>query len=745
MDTNRLEAIKTQLAGVQKPLVDKVKHQSFSGVSSWRYGNGLWMDRDFDADGRLSASMLASSSQPTPDQTLWEQVYGYNAFDSIKTIRLDDDSERHFKYDALSRLTTELDSRVSDEQFYQYDKAGNRTEHRMGEPGQKPAIWSADYLANSNRLQSYGSTQVLLSGSGSTLVETSAARDRRHIYNRRNQIVATYINFQLTGTYAYNALGQRTHKMTPSTDAAEDPIHTVYHYGLSGQLMAETRIDSQTGKETHKNYLWMNRVPVAMTMTDDSKGQQITYLHTDHLNTPRKATNDQQTIVWQWQSDAFGMGLVNPDPDGDGKDTEINLRFAGQYYDQESGLFYNYHRYYDPETGRYSQSDPIGLRGGINTYAYVNSNPLVSTDPLGLFLFAFDGTGMDRDNLEKGETLTNVALFQDYYNAANGGKDASFYQRGVGTDGTLTDEILGGGFGHKARERVGNALDFLDQLIEKNNPFFSGIIDIVGFSRGAAIAREFSNDVFERIDNGHYDRLFAARDPDRDLCTPLPSIKIRFMGLFDTVGSIGVPGDPDNGDFDLTTDSRIDRVAQAVALNEHRDEFSLSSVERDERNAGSDSKVIEQGFIGAHTDVGGGYADGDLSDAPLQWMFMQAKSARLSLGELNAEHVLIDRPVLHDERTADSALARLLYKNDKDRNIFYENDPDWRPGCRGRAECRNWTTPATRRQKTAPQFPELNRMVIEDMDDSNGEIRGSVDMAQYQKWLKENLNVIVEI
>ncbi len=131
-------------------------------------------------------------------------------------------------------------------------------------------------------------------------------------------------------------------------------------------------------------------------MADDSKGQQITYLHTDHLNTPRKATNDQQTIVWQWNSDAFGIGLAKQDPDGDGKGAEINLRFAGQYYDHESGLFYNYHRYYDPETGRYSQSDPIGLRGGINTYAYVNSNPLVSTDPLGLFLFAFDGTGNDQ-------------------------------------------------------------------------------------------------------------------------------------------------------------------------------------------------------------------------------------------------------------------------------------------------------------------------------------------------------------
>ena len=101
------------------------------------------------------------------------------------------------------------------------------------------------------------------------------------------------------------------------------------------------------------------------------------YLHSDHLNTPRMATNQTQQNVWQWQSDAFGVGQANGS-------LVMNLRFPGQYFDQESGLHYNYFRDYDPETGRYVESDPIGLKGGPNTFGYVGGNPLRFSDPLGL-------------------------------------------------------------------------------------------------------------------------------------------------------------------------------------------------------------------------------------------------------------------------------------------------------------------------------------------------------------------------
>ena len=98
-------------------------------------------------------------------------------------------------------------------------------------------------------------------------------------------------------------------------------------------------------------------------------------------------TDRESRIVWLWESDAFGNGAANEDVDGDGRTVKFPLRFPGQYYDKETGLHYNWHRYYDPTIGRYITSDPIGLDGGMNTYSYVDSNPLMYSDPYGLASF----------------------------------------------------------------------------------------------------------------------------------------------------------------------------------------------------------------------------------------------------------------------------------------------------------------------------------------------------------------------
>lgn len=115
----------------------------------------------------------------------------------------------------------------------------------------------------------------------------------------------------------------------------------------------------------------------------------VKYIHTDHLGTPHVVTNSNGEIVWSAEYRPFGAATVNEDPDGDLDRYELNIRLPGQYYHQETGLHYNYYRDYDPELGRYIQSDPIGLEGGINSYVYAGLNPLIAADPYGLFVTGY--------------------------------------------------------------------------------------------------------------------------------------------------------------------------------------------------------------------------------------------------------------------------------------------------------------------------------------------------------------------
>ncbi|BBB62723.1 hypothetical protein UNDKW_4450 [Undibacterium sp. KW1] len=124
-------------------------------------------------------------------------------------------------------------------------------------------------------------------------------------------------------------------------------------------------------------------VPVAVT----ASAPKIYDIHTDQIDTPRVITDQNGNEVWRWDSAPFGESLPNEQPTQATAKFVFNLRFAGQQYDAETGLHYNYYRDYDPQAGRYVQSDPIGLYGGsLSTYDYVNSSPLDGVDPTGLCL-----------------------------------------------------------------------------------------------------------------------------------------------------------------------------------------------------------------------------------------------------------------------------------------------------------------------------------------------------------------------
>jgi RHS repeat-associated protein len=169
---------------------------------------------------------------------------------------------------------------------------------------------------------------------------------------------------------------------TPLGSATSVPYQVTWNNVPAGGYVLKARATDSSGATT-----WSAEVSISVT----AGGARVYYLHHDHLNTPRMVTDETNKIVWRNTplGEPFGMGLPEEDPDGDRQTFILNLRFPGQYADRESHLNYNYFRDYNPELGRYLQSDPIGLAAGVNTYEYVYGNPGGRIDPKGLAYFGF--------------------------------------------------------------------------------------------------------------------------------------------------------------------------------------------------------------------------------------------------------------------------------------------------------------------------------------------------------------------
>ena len=141
---------------------------------------------------------------------------------------------------------------------------------------------------------------------------------------------------------------------------------------MNSRLIAEMQVDGTPLRE----YIYLDGEPIALKEYQTNPGTY--YFINDHLGTPQRLVNGSGNVVWQAAYLPFGKAQVTVELVGN------NLRFPGQYFDAETGLHYNWHRFYDPETGRYISADPIGLDGGMNLYAYVQNNPVDWIDPEGL-------------------------------------------------------------------------------------------------------------------------------------------------------------------------------------------------------------------------------------------------------------------------------------------------------------------------------------------------------------------------
>ncbi len=246
----------------------------------------------------------------------------------------------------------------TDSLSYVYDKNSNRTQKtEQGNQVNTPVE------ATSNKYTDYS-----YDNSGRVLSDGV----RSYSYNNAGRI-KKIINGSQSGSYYYNALGQRVKKT-----ANGQSIY--FNYDESGQLIGEYNSNGNAVRE----YIYLGNQPIALFSSE--KENEVLQIHTDHLGTPRAVTNANKQTLWKWEGDAFGSQSPQVET------VKMPLRMAGQYFDSESELFYNYFRYYDPKTGRYVTSDPIGLEGGLNTFGYVGGSPLLGVDPYGLI--KWKGTGV---------------------------------------------------------------------------------------------------------------------------------------------------------------------------------------------------------------------------------------------------------------------------------------------------------------------------------------------------------------
>jgi RHS repeat-associated protein len=330
-DNGQVSAVSADINAVSTSLASSITYLPFGPVSSMTYGNSITLSNTHNTAYQLTNRTIG---------TLMNENFTYDDANNITAKGADS-----YTLDDLYRITAE------NSDSYTYDAIGNRLTKNTDD---------YTYPSTSSKLNDVEGDAVLYDSAGNITDDT--ARD--YVIDAANRLESIEISSSTVGEYVYNASNQRTSKTVSS-------VTTHYVYGQGGLLYGEYDNSGNLIRE----YVYLNGEPIAQ-IDDVSSSDVVTYLHTDHLGTPRYGTNSGGTQVWAWDSDAFGIGT----PTGS---VTVNLRFPGQYFDAESDLHYNWNRYYNPETGRYIASDPIGLDGGLNTYLYANANPVMFIDPNG--------------------------------------------------------------------------------------------------------------------------------------------------------------------------------------------------------------------------------------------------------------------------------------------------------------------------------------------------------------------------
>lgn len=643
---------------------------------------------------------------------------------------------------------------------YFHDARGNRLLSQQGISSQAElhaGTAASRYQPGSNRwLGDVAEGKLLPANSYDAVGQPEKMGDRHYRWDATGRLLGiSDSSNKVIANYRYNHRGERIAKEANGKSSG-------YLY-QDGHLIAET---SASG-DIMRQYVWLADQPLAVIdyasghAPASAKGwsqvaadlatafsawfgspERLSWLHANHLGAPEAATDASGKVIWRAAYEPFGAAAVTAEA------FQLNLRLPGQYRDEESGLHYNLHRYYDPARGRYLTPDPLGMPDGPNSYVYARGNPLRYVDPAGLILFAFDGTGNTNDEAwlgENGSSFSNVWRFRQLYDDGN-----ARYVSGVGTvhqdavygDIKPADYVpalvplsaqtadMGGNYSGPAR--MDRMLQYFNDESDQFKDDDSAMdVDIVGFSRGAAQARAFANRIVVSTRDGWYQ--YQARDNNGKAIARCQKLNFRFMGLFDTVLSTN----KSRVLYQLAVPDAFAYVAQAVALNEYRGTavhpyLSAGAFPGESIMPGMYSPVeqpgrtrIERGFIGAHADIGGGFGENDkqLAQVASAWMVKQAEAAGVKLA--SAPSTIIPSPVVHDK--SGSILTGAPVPNAEDRIVRF--------GDGSSSKQREMTFTSGMSWIDTQQF--IKYLPENDLQRPNF-ITGTVDVQGYLSWLNNN-------
>jgi len=431
---------RTTQVGVTRPgesrqiLLTSASYYPFGPASEWVFGNG-----------RLFQRTLNQNYQPgvIQDQSTGGLSLGYefDAVGNLVKLRNGNQSEpplRRYAYDALNRLTETRDGTTDALlQGYGYDATGNRTSATDGSVNTAYTL-----TANSHRLTDVGGVARTYDSVGNTTAIGGGARE--FVYSDANRMSAVKSGGVTAMSYAYNGKGEQVRR-TNGSDA------TAIVYDEAGHWLGEY----DNAGTSQQQVVWLDDLPVGLIVGAAAASQPLHYIEADALGSPRVVVDAQRDVVaWAWPlaGEVFGDDAPTEDFDGDGTSLTFNLRFPGQRYDAASGLNYNYFRDYDVGSGRYVESDPIGLDGGISSFGYVGANPLVRSDDFGLDWY-------NQDQIDQMNKPKECEVCQDYFVTVTfrTRKQADRENEGMGYLGMIACSVTGVVAGRFGGSRVGGA------------------------------------------------------------------------------------------------------------------------------------------------------------------------------------------------------------------------------------------------------------------------------------------------